>query len=75
MKAMPNSARQSATALCYAQAPYISAFMAQQDFDRLFGTRAHIRATDDRKYPFIYTLAGLTVYCSIFWIAVFKIIF
>ena len=49
--------------------------MAQQDFDRLFGTRAHIRATDDRKYPFIYTLAGLTVYCSIFWIAVFKIIF
>lgn len=50
--------------------------MAQQDFDRIFGSRAHVRtATDDRKYPFIYTLAGLTVYCSIFWIAVFKIIF
>jgi hypothetical protein len=73
---MQSTSRQSATAICYAQAPYISAFMAQQDFDRIFGSRAHVRAaTDDRKYPFIYTLAGLTVYCSIFWIAVFKIIF
>ena len=64
--------------LCYAQAPYISAFMARQDFDRLFGMRSQIMRSaipDNRKIPFIYTLAGLTVYCSIFWIAVFKIIF
>ncbi len=72
---MQSTARQSATAICYAQAPYISAFMAQQDFDRVFGARAHVRVSDDRKYPFIYTLAGLTVYCSIFWVAVFRIIF
>ncbi len=52
--------------------------MARQDFDRLFGARSQIMRSaipDNRKIPFIYTLAGLTVYCSIFWIAVFKIIF
>jgi len=73
---MPFSPSQSIPATCYIPAPYISGFMARQDFDRLFGTKGHMRmAADNRKLPFIYTLAGLTVYCSVFWVAVFKIIF
>jgi hypothetical protein len=75
---MQRPASQPTVDICYAQAPYISAFMARQDFDRLFGARSQImRAaiTDNRQIPFIYTLAAMTVYCSIFWVAVFKIIF
>jgi len=73
---MQITSRQSASAICYTQAPYVSGFMAQQEFNRVFGVPAHGRAiTNDRKLPLIYTLAGLTVYCSVFWVAVFRIIF
>ncbi|HTM80373.1 hypothetical protein [Asticcacaulis sp.] len=75
---MQSSSSQSIAVACYVPAPYISGFMARQDFERLFGLRpAETRESvaDNRKMPFIYTLASLTVYCSIFWVAVFKIIF
>ena len=74
---MQSSSSQSLAAACYVPAPYISGFMARQDFDRLFGLRpAEVRAiADNRKIFFIYTLAAMTVFCSVFWVAFFKIIF
>ncbi|MFT4074838.1 MAG: hypothetical protein QM647_04835 [Asticcacaulis sp.] len=73
---MQRPSKPTAASISYAQAPYISAFMARQDFERLFGTQGHKRvAADNRKLPFIYTLGAMTVYCTIFWVAVFKIIF
>jgi hypothetical protein len=75
---MPSSFSQSIAATCYIPAPYISGFMARQDFDRLFGARpaeAQASIAGNRKIPLIYTLAGLTICSSVFWIAVFKIVF
>jgi hypothetical protein len=73
---MQRPSNPTAVSVSYAQAPYISAFMARQDFERLFGMQGHSRvAMDSHKLPFIYTLASMSLYCSIFWIAIFKILF
>lgn len=72
---MQSSSHPTAVSINYDQAPYISAFMARQDFERLFGMQGHKRIASDRHLPFAYTLASMAIYCSVFWIAIFKIVF